>query len=129
MFYEKPILGYGINNFVSKIGQRIGVWTYAHNNYYEILADLGIVGFLIYYSYYIYLMASLFRAWYKGCGSLVKLMIVLLGAIMICEYGLVSYYQVYIHVTICCAYLFLCAYDSEDDLSESTPLYSYKRII
>lgn len=119
MFYEKPILGYGINNFVSKIGQRIGVWTYAHNNYYEILADLGIVGFLTYYSYYIYLMASLFKAWYKGCGSIVKLMIVLLGAIMICEYGLVSYYQVYIHVTICCAYLFLCACDSEDDLSES----------
>jgi hypothetical protein len=31
-----------------KIGQRVGISTYAHNNYYEILADLGIVGFVAY---------------------------------------------------------------------------------
>ena len=123
MFYQKPIFGHGINNFIEKVGRYVGVATYAHNNYYELLADVGIVGTFLYYSYYIYLLASLFKIWYRSRGSLVKLMIVWICVIMICEYGLVSYYQIYIHMPICCAYLFICAYDNKDDFSESTPSY------
>ena len=123
MFFEKPVLGYGINNFIVKIGQRVGIATYAHNNYYEILADLGIVGFVAFYGYYVYLVASLLKIWRKSSGSLVKLMLVWVAVIMVCEYGLVSYYQVYIHMTLCCAYLFICAYNNEDDLHETNPSY------
>lgn len=123
MFFEKPILGYGINNFIVKIGQRTGISTYAHNNYYELLADLGIVGFVAFYSYYVYLAVSLFKIWRKSSGSLVKLMLVWVAVIMVCEYGLVSYYQVYIHMTLCCAYLFVCAYNNDDDFRETTPSY------
>ncbi len=123
MFFEKPLFGYGINNFIVKIGQRIGVSTYAHNNYYEILADLGIVGFVAFYGYYFYLAISLLKIWRKSSGSLVKLMLVWVAVIMVCEYGLVSYYQVYIHMTLCCAYLFICAYNNEDDFRETTPSY------
>ena len=123
MFFEKPILGYGINNFIVKIGQRVGIATYAHNNYYEILADLGIVGFATYYGYYFYLAISLLKIWRKSSGSMVRLMLVWVAVIMVCEYGLVSYYQVYIHMTLCCAYLFVCAYGNKEDLSETTPSY------
>ncbi len=123
MFFEKPVLGYGINNFIVKIGQRVGIATYAHNNYYEILADLGIVGFVAFYGYYFYLGFSLLKIWQKSSGSLVKLMLVWVAVIMVCEYGLVSYYQVYIHMTLCCAYLFICAYNNEDDLQETNPSY------
>ena len=123
MFFEKPLFGYGINNFIVKIGQRIGVSTYAHNNYYEILADLGIVGFSAFYGYYFYLAISLLKIWRKSTGSLVKLMLVWVAVIMVCEYGLVSYYQVYIHMMLCCAYLFICAYSNEDDFRETTPSY------
>lgn len=123
MFFEKPILGYGINNFIVKIGQRVGIATYAHNNYYEILADLGIVGFVAFYGYYVYLAVSLLKIWHKSSGSLLKLMLAWVAVIMVCEYGLVSYYQVYIHMTLCCAYLFICAYNNEDDFRETTPSY------
>lgn len=123
MFFEKPILGYGINNFIVKIGQRVGIATYAHNNYYEILADLGIVGFVAFYGYYFYIAFSLLKIWRKSSGSLLKLMLVWVAVIMVCEYGLVSYYQVYIHMTLCCAYLFICAYNNEDDFRETTPSY------
>ena len=123
MFFEKPLLGYGINNFIVEIRQRIGIGTYAHNNYYEILADLGSVGFVMFYGYYIYLVSSLVRKWRRSEGSLVKLMIVWVAVIMVCEYGLVSYYTVYIQMTLCCAYLFICAYDREDDYSNGVPSY------
>ena len=45
MFFEKPILGHGINSFAytTEFG------AYAHNNYMELLANVGIVGFALYY--------------------------------------------------------------------------------
>ena len=44
------LFGIGLNNFsvVQTVG---GSGYYAHNNYFELLADLGIIGFLIYYIY------------------------------------------------------------------------------
>ena len=128
MFFEKPVLGYGINNFIAKIGQRVGIGTYAHNNYYEILADLGIVGFVFFYGYYAYLGISLLKIWRKSSGSLVKLMLVWIAVIMVCEYGLVSYYQLHIHMTLCCVYLFICAYGNKENFSGTTPSYfRYKK--
>ncbi len=123
MFFEKPLLGYGINNFIVQIGFRTGVSTYAHNNYYEILADLGLVGFIEFYGYYFYIMISLLKIWRKGNSSLVKLMIIWVSIIMICEYGIVSYYTVYIQMTLCMAYLFLCAYSQQNDHTNGNEQY------
>lgn len=123
MFYERPLFGYGINNFVYQIGERTGIATYAHNNYYEILADLGIVGFITYYGYYFYLGIAMLRLWHKTNSSMVKLMFTWLVIIMICEYGIVSYYAVYIQVALCCMYGFICAINSEDDHTLGTPSY------
>jgi O-antigen ligase len=56
MFLEKPILGYGLNNFrdfyVS--GQ------YSHNNYTEVLVSGGLVGFVLYYGMYLVPLCKLF---------------------------------------------------------------------
>ncbi len=123
MFFEKPLLGYGINNFIVQMSLRNGVANYAHNNYYEMLADLGIVGFSLFYSYYFYMLNELLKIWRKSNGSLVKLMIAWIVVIMICEYGLVTYYALYIHVTLCYAFLFICAYGQEDDMSSGVPSY------
>jgi len=45
-FLKKPILGIGIDGF----RHLQGAWTYSHNNYIEILCNVGIIGFLVYYS-------------------------------------------------------------------------------
>jgi len=54
-FYNKPMFGAGINNFANIYNLFVGEDTYSHNNYVEILVNLGIVGFLIYYGVFIYI--------------------------------------------------------------------------
>ena len=130
MFFEKPLLGYGINNFIVQMNFRGGVANYAHNNYYEILADLGITGFVLFYSYYAYLLYILIKTCRSTNASLAKLMLTVLVIIMICEYGLVTYYSIYIQVFICCCYLFVCANSHQDDYSDGAEQYlKYARSI
>lgn len=47
-----PILGVGFNNFPVVQTVQAGYY-YAHNNYLELLADLGVVGFLCFYVNYV----------------------------------------------------------------------------
>ena len=57
LFTEKPILGWGFN-----ITARVVPWHfYSHNNYVELLANHGIVGFFMYYSMYIGLIWKVFK--------------------------------------------------------------------
>lgn len=50
LFLEKPILGYGSNTFYYSSNHMGG---YAHNNFVELLADTGIVGFVTFHWAYI----------------------------------------------------------------------------
>jgi O-antigen ligase len=59
-FLERPILGYGLNNFQVMFSEVL-TKSYAHNNYIELLVDTGLVGTIIYYSFYIYLLTKLLR--------------------------------------------------------------------
>lgn len=61
MWYkEAPILGVGINNFRILSSTRLFVnkFFYAHNNYVELLVDIGFVGFMFYYSAYYFLFKN-----------------------------------------------------------------------
>lgn len=52
LFKERPILGYGIDNFrvISSFN------TYSHNNFTELLVSLGVLGFIMYYFIYLNLI-------------------------------------------------------------------------
>ena len=59
IFKKHPILGIGIDNAKFIAGPMFGLETYyLHNNYIELLADVGIIGFAIYYSVYIALLVK-----------------------------------------------------------------------
>lgn len=61
-FGDNPIWGVGLHNFrvlSDQTSRFAGYHFYAHNNYIELLVDVGIIGFFLYYKAYIYLFRQL----------------------------------------------------------------------
>ena len=101
-FNERPILGSGINNFSYLIRDYSNVGAYAHNNYMEIATDLGIVGLVVYYWFYAYLVLRLIGQTLNGYKSaLLFLSMILL--FLVFEYGMVNYYKTQVHMGIAAA--------------------------
>ena len=53
---KSPIIGFGINSFKEIYGAYAGHYAYAHNNYAELMVDLGVIGLMSYYSIHIVLL-------------------------------------------------------------------------
>ncbi len=102
-FKQRPVFGYGLMNYKALLGT-MGTWagvegTYAHNNYVELLVDVGLVGTLIYYFPYLSIIKKgIQTARERNFTRLI--MLGLLVSILISEYGLVTYYDKYTQVTI-----------------------------
>lgn len=87
VFTENPLKGVGFYCF--QFRNIYGL--YAHNNYLEILADLGIIGFIVYYSYYIaILMKIAYNKFPYG-----KLLFIYVICQMILEWGHVTFLRLY----------------------------------
>jgi O-antigen ligase len=88
LFYENPLLGYGLNNY------SLFHWsgTYSHNNYIEILVSLGIMGFLIYYSIFINSTIALLKK-RKNLKSIHALLVFSIISSLIFGYGMVQFYS------------------------------------
>jgi len=65
-FFQSPILGIGIGNTNELIFQQVGRYVYTHNNYVEMLACLGIIGFVLYYMMWIRPLVYVIK---KNCKS------------------------------------------------------------
>lgn len=61
LFIKYPISGIGANAFQEVYGDIYGVYLYSHNNYLEILCNQGIIGFIIYYGWYLYALLVTFK--------------------------------------------------------------------
>ena len=71
---KRPIFGYGFDSFKYYNAESVtGEFYYAHNNFLELLYNQGVVGFMAYYSFYIYLI---WFAWKKKTDSLHKGLVV-----------------------------------------------------
>ena len=86
-FKERPLFGYGIDGFSILNGIELDKWMYAHNNYIELLVDLGIVGFVFFYSAYLFAARKLFRS----SEEIEKLFGALIIADVVCHYSYVAY--------------------------------------
>lgn len=91
-FANKPLFGWGLFTFKEVFGNGM----YCHCNYLEILYSCGIVGTLIFYSKYVWLLVSMIRC-LKKCKSkrtryyLVTSLVVFLTLALL-EYWQVTYY-------------------------------------
>ncbi len=60
MFENKPLIGYGIDNYRILFGKAFGNWTYSHNNFVELMVDTGLIGVFAYYLTHIVVLKGLF---------------------------------------------------------------------
>ena len=85
---QKPFWGYGLDCFRYFGKLATGHNYYAHNNYVELLADLGIFGFVTYYSGYVY---ALIKSWGSRKNKISLLLFVLTCIMVVVEYACVTY--------------------------------------
>ena len=98
-FWEKPFFGYGFGNFQ----RATGLHYYAHNNFVELLVDLGLIGFSIYYCFYVNVFVRLINAMKKKKKK-AALFLSMLCVIVVIEYGLVSFNSDYVQMVIMLGY-------------------------
>lgn len=85
---EAPLFGHGLDSFKYFNVTQTGHFYYAHNNYVELLYDLGLTGFIAYYGFVVYMLVKLIKMprdllKYKilGVGLLVELLIYDFGGV------------------------------------------------
>lgn len=103
LFHQHPILGMGCDNVRSYlISIEYQNQVYAHNNYLELLADYGIIGFILFYSFHI---RALFRTIRNKWNNVyLKLIFIFILVMMFMDYGQVSYQRhmyIYMIVVVC----------------------------
>lgn len=90
-FKEKPIIGYGLDNYSALFGDKTGLYTYSHNNFVELLVNGGIIAFCIFYSSYLYIIFKSRRAVFKERDHLSIILFSLNVITVLLHYALVSY--------------------------------------
>lgn len=126
-FLQKPLFGYGINNFRVLSNNTYffaGRNFFAHNNYVELLVDVGLVGFLIYYSCYYYFWKRL-----KGHFSennLNKWILILIIAHLFLDIAMVSYYSFSSNLILCLCF-YAAAISRENNMKLNTNVHEASR--
>ena len=91
-FYLHPIKGIGINSSGAILAKLMRDDTYFHNNYVELLACGGIIGTIIYYNIYFYLIKEMLKnkhnkdVYYNFC-------VILIILLLFMDYANVTYFS------------------------------------
>lgn len=110
-FEDKPWFGHGLDTYRNLLGRKGTTFgaegVYAHNNYIELLVDVGIVGTAIYYLIYIVILKKSIKT-IKERNTLGMFMIGILIAFLINDYGMVSYYSKIHQTVLPVIYIIIC---------------------
>lgn len=91
-FTEHPIGGIGIANSYFITDKYLGIKTYLHNNFVELLSSGGVFAFIFYYAIYVYLFYNLWK--YRNADKKQTMFFAIWLLIMLAlDYGSVSYYS------------------------------------
>ncbi len=92
-FFEMPLFGIGIGSSSQYLSQTfVGKSSYLHNNYVELLCCGGIVGFVIYYSMFVYLLWTFYKH-RNDSDNTVKLGLSMVIIYLAMDMARVSYYS------------------------------------
>lgn len=112
---EYPDVGCGLGCYQLFSAGFAGKEMYAHNNYVELLADLGIVGTMIYYSGPLLLLLSLLKK-LKSKENEGKLFFTLLVTILIMDFACVSYTDFLFSLVYMAAFSYISLKPEEENL-------------
>ena len=115
-FIEHPLIGCGIGNSRYIVGEALGKFTYFHNNFIELLASVGIFGFISYYSIYAYLLWNLYKIFIKDNNTKALILFVILLVQLMLDFGMVSYYSkmTYVYFALGAAEIYIKKKKDED---------------
>lgn len=91
LWRNRPLLGQGTGQF-----RVVSPWnSYSHNNYVELLANNGLLGFLLFYSFFAVMIKKYLRLFGEKCLTVASLSWLLTFALMllVLDLGMVSYYE------------------------------------
>ena len=86
LFSEELFLGYGLEGFA--LNTNFG--HYSHNNYVEMLVNFGIIGFIVYYTMYFYLMVKNIKLYLLRNKIIIPFLINII-IVFIIEMAMISY--------------------------------------
>lgn len=95
MFKENPLFGNGADAFKHLSGFN----KYSHNNFIELLANFGAIGFILFYYMYVIIIKELFLIAKKG-DTFSKFLLTYFIMRVISDYGNVSYYDRFNYIMI-----------------------------
>lgn len=105
LFAESPILGKGMNTFANIVDLEYGLFkAYAHNNYWQVLSELGIIGFIIYYSMYAFLVIKLAKNIIINKSKISIIFLSFMVLLMLTEWGMVTVNSKTAQIIIAIAY-------------------------
>lgn len=104
-FVQTPLLGIGINNGSVVAMASVGYDYYLHNNYVELLVDVGAVGTFFFYAAVLSSLYKLAKS-LRYCGAEAVVVIVVMLAWLVIQWGFVCYYSKIAYLYIVLAALF-----------------------
>jgi len=116
LFLENPIVGIGMGNAHIVNLNTTGHDAYLHNNFIELLASGGIIGFLLFYFIEFYIIFKIIKMRYYN-SSQGKLLLILLFCFLLEDFGTVSYYSKFLYFFLMVCYLFI---ENENKLLKKT---------
>ena len=91
-FKESPVIGYGVASFSEINEHKTNHHTYSHNNFIEIAVGLGVIGFIFYYWFFVYLIIKYLKLFiHKRTSFLVNFLFILFVLYLGTQVGLVTY--------------------------------------
>ena len=92
-FYQHPVTGIGIGSSGSVLLNIMGEDTYFHNNYVELLACGGVIGTIVYYNIYYYLIKNLIKNRKNIKDKYFSLCMILIILLLFMDYANVTYFS------------------------------------
>lgn len=123
LFFNNMILGYGGNNFKSYMREiSYSHIAYSHNNFFELLSTLGIIGFVLYYYIWVKSEIKMIKKYVKHNNKQCLLFAIIIFSELIMDYAVVSYTSEFTHITLILAMLSI----QFDDFKQENTIYIKK---